>query len=70
MAFDQCLCCVFAHPRRGLVIDVQGDLVDHDEGPARPYALGELDLGPVAARQDDLRRRRRPELYGPVAELA
>ena len=30
MAFDQCLCCVFAHPRRGLVIDVNGDLIDHD----------------------------------------
>jgi len=68
MAFDQCLCCVFAHPRRGLVIDVNGDLIDHDEVPDRPYALGELDLAPVEARQADLCSRRRPELYGPVSE--
>ncbi len=66
MAFDQCLCCVFAHPRRGLVIDVNGNIIDHDA--ARPYALDELDLDPVGQRQADLRRRRRPELYGPVTE--
>ena len=67
MAFDQCLCCVFAHPRRALIIDVQGNLVDHDEEAARPYAIGALDLQAVEARQTDLHSRRRPELYGPVA---
>lgn len=68
MAFDQCLCCVFAHPRRGLVIDVNGKIIDHDENSAKPYALGELNLSAVEERQVDLRRRRRPELYGPVVD--
>lgn len=68
MAFDQCLPNVFAHPKRGLVIDVAGGIVDHDSDGVRPYALGELDLGEVGPRQEKLRQRRRPDLYGPVAE--
>jgi len=67
-AFDQCLPNVFAHPKRGLVIDVEGKIVDCDGGAARPYAIGELDLDEVERRQADLRRRRRPELYGLVTE--
>ena len=68
MAYDQCLGCVFAHPRRGLVIDVNGNIIDHDQDAAKRYALGELDLDLVEQRRADLRGRRRPELCGPVTE--
>ena len=68
MAFDQCLCCVFSHPKRGLVIDVWGEIVDQDSGSRKAYAIGELDLSDVGPRQEDLRLRRRPDLYGPVVE--
>ena len=63
MAFDHCLPNVFAHPRRGLVIDVDRKIIDHDEDTARPYALGELNLDEVGPRQRNLRARRRPDLY-------
>lgn len=68
MAFDQGLPNVFAHPRRGLVIDVNRNIVDRDENSAKPYALGELDLGEVDLRQEELRSLRRPDLYGLVAD--
>jgi len=63
MAFDHCLPNVFSHPRRGLIVDVQGKIIDHDEDTARPYAIGELNLDEVGPRQQDLRARRRPDLY-------
>ena len=62
-AFDQCLNCVFAHPRRGLVIDIDSNILDHDQDEARPYAMAELGLDPVAERQAELASRRRPDLY-------
>ncbi len=64
MAMDNAVCCVFAHPKRGLVIGLDGQLVDHDKDSARPYALAELDLSDVEARQALKRTKRRPELYG------
>ena len=63
MAFDQCLCCVFAHPRRGLVIDTDSNILDHDREHARPYAMAQLDLDPIEKKQDELKKRRRPDLY-------
>jgi len=64
MARDNAVCCAFAHPRRALVIDASGSIVDYDRDPLRPYALGTLDLSRIASRQSDVRSRRRPELYG------
>ena len=57
-----------ASPAGGLVIDVQGDLLDRDGDEEKPFALGEVDLRAAGDRQLDLRRRRRPELYGPVVQ--
>ena len=65
-AFDQCLCNVFAHPKRGLVIDVSGKIVDRDRDSAKPYAFGEFDLSEIGPRQEHLRQRRRPDLYEAV----
>ncbi len=64
MAMDNAVCCVFAHPKRGFVIGLDGKLLAHDEDSARPYALTELDLSDVEARQALKRSKRRPELYG------
>ena len=63
MAHDQAVGCVFAHPKRGLVIDEQGQLVDRDDEPLRPHAVGTLNLENIETRQASLRRYRRPELY-------
>ena len=66
MAVDNGVACLFAHPKRGLVIAPNGRLVDHDEDEARPYAQGALDLSRVEEYQRGIRGRRRPDLYGDV----
>ena len=68
-ACDQCLPNVFAHPKRALVINLEGDIVDQDNGLDKPYAIGEVDLSNVRARQKERRQKRRPDLYGPLAAV-
>ena len=68
MALDNAMGCVFAHPRRGMIIDAEGRIADYDRDPMRPWALASIDLSRIASRQADIRARRRPELYGPLAE--
>jgi beta-ureidopropionase len=66
MAVDNGVACLFAHPRRGLVIDPHGGMVDHDEDEARQWAQGVVDLSRVEESQRGIRGRRRTHLYGDV----
>lgn len=68
MARDNAVCCVFAHPRRALVVDHKGNILDEDKDPLRPFALATLDLSQIASKQEDVRLRRRPELYGLITK--
>lgn len=63
MAHDNCVCVVFAHPRRGFIINSSGEVVDRDE-VGKPFAVGELDLSGIDEGQANLRARRRVDLYG------
>ena len=66
MALDNGVVCAFAHPKRGLVIDVGSRLLDHDEDDRRPHAIADADLSRVEAAQRGIRQRRRVDLYGDV----
>lgn len=66
MTVDNGVACLFAHPRRGLVIDPHGGIVDHDEGEARQYAQAVLDLSRVEESQRGILGRRQVRLYGDV----
>ena len=66
MAVDNGVACLFAHPRRGLVIDPRGGMIDHDEDEARQWAQGVVDLSRVEESQRGIRGRRRVALYGDV----
>ena len=68
LAASNRLCAAFAHSKRGLVIDVDGEIVDRDKDAEKPYAIGEVDLSEVALRQEQLREIRRPDLYGPITK--
>ena len=66
MAVDNGVACLFAHPRRGLVIAPNGSLLDHDEDEPRQYAQAVVDLSRVEESQRGIKHRRRPDLYGDV----
>ena len=66
MAVDNGVACLFAHPRRGLVIAPDGALLDHDEDEGRRFAQGAVDLSRVEESQRGIRHRRRADLYGDV----
>ncbi len=67
MARDQHLPNVFAHPKRALVINLAGEIVDHDDTQNKPYAIGKLDLTNVKTHQKAECKLRRPDLYGPIS---
>ena len=65
---DNCLVCVFAHPKMGLVITPDGQIVDQGGEEDKPFAIGTVDLGDVDERHSNLRRRRRVDLYGCILD--
>ena len=66
MGVDTGVACLFAHPKRGLVIGPNGHLIDHEEDDPRQYAQSSVDLSHVKERQRGIRGRRHVHLYGHV----
>ena len=70
MAMDNGVATAFAHPKRGFIVAPDGSLLDHDGEGARPYAIADLDLSSTARRREEIRRRRRVDLYGDLTASA